>query len=142
MVNLCYNKIMILKGVVKNIVFYNNQNGYCVLILSADDGDEYTCVGNMPVVSVGEELELEGKVVCHPKFGEQFSVQKIIVSAPNQSGDIKKYLASGLIRGVGPKTAEAIVAAFNPQRQALHQYLRHLFSIIYIIFHRLHQYTL
>ena len=60
---------MILKGVVKNIVFYNNQNGYCVLILSADDGDEYTCVGNMPVVSVGEELELEGKVVCHPKFG-------------------------------------------------------------------------
>lgn len=113
MVNLCYNKIMILKGVVKNIVFYNNQNGYCVLILSADDGDEYTCVGNMPVVSVGEELELEGKVVCHPKFGEQFSVQKIIVSAPNQSGDIKKYLASGLIRGVGPKTAEAIVAAFG-----------------------------
>lgn len=113
MIYLCYNKKMILKGVVKNIVFYNNQNGYCVLSLFATDGGEYTCVGNMPVVTVGEELELEGKVVCHPKFGEQFAVQKIVVSTPNRAGDIKKYLESGLIKGVGPKTAEAIVDAFG-----------------------------
>lgn len=104
---------MILKGVVKNIIFYNSQNGYCVLDLLADDGGDYTCVGNMPAVSQGEALELEGKIVCHPKFGEQFSVQKIMVTVPSKAVDIKKYLASGLIKGVGEKTAEKIVEAFG-----------------------------
>lgn len=104
---------MTLKGVVKNIIFYNNQNGYCVLDLFAEDGGDYTCVGNMPVVSVGEALELEGKIVCHPRFGEQFSVQKIVVATPDKVGDILKYLSSGLIKGVGPKTAEKIVDAFG-----------------------------
>lgn len=104
---------MILKGVVQNIIFYNAQNGYCVLNLLADDGGDYTCVGNMPAVSKGEALELEGKIVCHQKFGEQFSVQKIVVTMPSKAVDIKKYLASGLIKGVGEKTAEKIVDAFG-----------------------------
>lgn len=104
---------MTLKGVVKNIIFYNNANGYCVLELLAEDGGDYTCVGNMPVVSSGENLELEGKFVCHPKFGEQFSVQKIVVNTPSGARDMQKYLASGLIKGVGEKTAEKIVKAFG-----------------------------
>lgn len=106
---------MVLKGFVKTVIFYNSQNGYCVLELACEDGGDYTCVGNMPFVNEGEFLELEGKIVCHPKFGEQFSVQKIVVSMPSKRGDIQKYLASGLIKHVGEKTAQKIVDAFGDE---------------------------
>ncbi len=93
---------MTLKGTVENIIFYNNENGYCVLeLVSANDGGEYTCVGNMPIVTVGEELTLEGKFVTHQRFGEQFLVEKIVCSAPDSIEGLIKYLSSGLIPFVG-----------------------------------------
>ncbi len=105
---------MTLTGTVSNIIFYNNDNGYCVLELTSDaDGGEYICVGNMPVVTVGEHLTLEGKFTVHQKFGEQFAVQKIVVTAPQNNDGLVKYLSSGLIKGVGIKTAEAIVNTFK-----------------------------
>ena len=105
---------MTLKGTVQSIIFYNNENGYCVLeLVSVSDGGEYTCVGNMPIVTVGEELTLEGKFVTHQKFGEQFLVEKIICSAPDSIEGLIKYLSSGLIKGVGPVTAKNIVDKFK-----------------------------
>lgn len=103
---------MIVKGAVEDVVFYNDQNGYSVIrVLS--DGKLITCVGNMPVVSAGEEVELEGDKITHVKYGEQFCVKNFTVNAPTSKAGVIRYLGSGLIRGVGEITAGKIYDAFG-----------------------------
>lgn len=97
---------------VDNTVFRNAENGYSVLSLSYDK-KRITAVGNMPEVFEGQTLELEGEFVVNKKFGEQFKVDEMKVVEPNTVPAIEKYLASGLIYGVGPVTAKKIVDQFG-----------------------------
>lgn len=103
---------MILEGTIEEIIFRNEENGYTVAELSHKD--EYTTVvGKFLAVNVGESVRLTGKFVTNSKYGEQFSFETSELIFPSSINGIKKYLSSGLIKGVGPKTAKAIVNTFK-----------------------------
>ena len=97
---------------VENTVFRNTENGYSVLSLSYNK-KRLTAVGNMPEVFEGQTLELDGEFIVNKKFGEQFSVNEVKVVEPSTLPAIEKYLASGLIYGIGPITAKKIVDEFK-----------------------------
>ena len=97
---------------VENTVFRNTENGYSVLSLSYNK-KRLTAVGNMPEVFEGQTLELDGEFIVYKKFGEQFSVNEVKVVEPSTLPAIEKYLASGLIYGIGPITAKKIVDEFK-----------------------------
>ncbi len=102
---------MNISGEIENIIFRNDENGYTVLDLDCK-GELITCVGKFPEVHGGECVELSGDFVKN-KYGDQFSVNKVKITPPSTSEGIIKYLSSGLIHGVGPVTASAIVERFG-----------------------------
>ena len=103
-----------LKAEVRQVVYSNSENGYCVLRVSAaEEPGVVTAVGILGQVTPGEMLELEGRWTMHPKFGRQFEVTGFRQTYPATEHGIVRYLSSGLIKGVGPKTAEALVATFG-----------------------------
>lgn len=102
---------MNLSGEIDSIIFRNEENGYTVLDIDSH-GELITCVGKFPKVNGGELVELEGDFVKN-KYGDQFAVKQVKVLPPNTCEGIVKYLSSGLIRGIGPATANAIVEHFG-----------------------------
>jgi len=103
---------MVVKGVVENIVFQNQENGYTVADVD-NNGELVTVVGKMPSLRVGQIVVATGDFVSSQKWGEQFSVTQFEVTEPSSVEGIKKYLSSGLVKGVGPVTANAIVEKFG-----------------------------
>ncbi len=99
-------------GEVENIVYQNPENGYAVFALETED-DEVTCVGTVPQLHQGETLEIQGTWTVHPLYGRQIQVQYYEKSMPTTVSGIEKYLSSGLIKGIGPKTAKKIVDEFG-----------------------------
>ena len=104
---------MELLGTVKTIIFRSENTGFTVLELTDQSGDEITAVGEMPLASVGERIELDGEWTEHRAYGRQFRVVSCKTLAPSTLASLKNYLASGLIKGVGESTAEAIVQSFG-----------------------------
>lgn len=102
---------MNLSGEIDNIIFRNEENGYTVVDIDSH-GELITCVGKFPKVNGGELVELSGDFVKN-KYGEQFAVHQVKVLPPNTNEGIVKYLSSGLIKGIGPVTANAIVEKFG-----------------------------
>ena len=101
-----------LEGVVENIVYRNDENGYTVLEIA--DGEDYiTAVGNMPLAAVGDRVALTGVFTEHRSYGRQFSAQLCEVCRPTETADILRYLSSGAIKGIGPATAQRIVEEFG-----------------------------
>lgn len=103
---------MVIKGTVDKIVFQNRDNGYTVADVD-NNGELVTIVGIMPNVGQGQHIVVTGKFVSSQKWGEQFSVSSYEISVPSSAEGVRKYLASGLIHGVGPATANAIVEHFG-----------------------------
>ena len=103
---------MKIEGTVEDIIFNNSENGYTVMSVDID-GDLVTCVGKAMSVSSGESVVMQGEYVRNSRFGEQFSFSSIEVVEPKSIDSIVKYLSSGLIKGVGPVTALAIVNKFG-----------------------------
>lgn len=101
------------KGTVASIIYRNEDNGYTIFTLDTIDGDDITCVGTFPTLSVGAVLNVTGKVVVHNRYGEQLSVEKFTMSDPTSRQGIVKYLSSGLIKGVGEVTANNIYDKFG-----------------------------
>lgn len=97
---------------VENIIFYNDSNGYIVLEMSKDD-KLFTAVGNMGDVREGERLTMYGDFVNNQKYGLQFSVEMFERTLPTDVNAIRRYLGSGVIKGVGPAAAKKIVDAFG-----------------------------
>lgn len=108
-------------GNVENTVFRNAENGYSVINLSYNK-KHLTIVGTLPEVYEGQTLELEGNFVVNKKFGEQFQVSEGKVVEPTTLPAIEKYLASGLIYGVGPVTAKKIVDQFGEDTLTVMEY--------------------
>ena len=105
-----------LQGAVERITFYNAENGYTVLRLHTPGQVELvTVVGNLPEVQPGESLKLTGAWMNHPMHGKQFKAEHCEQVLPATIEGIKKYLGSGLIKGVGPVTAGRIVKKFGLQ---------------------------
>ncbi len=103
-----------LHGTIERITFYNEENGYTVARL-IPEGKSYiiTVIGNLMGVNVGESLELEGVWTSHPEYGRQFEIRRFSVKLPATIQGLKKYLGSGLIKGIGPVTADRIVKCFG-----------------------------
>lgn len=108
-----HEKIRI-SGVVNHVTFTNKENGFTVLEL--ESGDELvTAVGVMPELNVGELLELSGYWDFHASFGRQFKVEMCERRMPASAGDILRYLSSGGVKGIGPKTAVKVVEKFGEE---------------------------
>ncbi len=112
----------VLEGAIERITYYNPETGYCVLRLKADRrvvgknrGDDglVTVVGVMAELQPGETLRLSGQWTSHPDFGRQFRAEIVTQVAPTTVEGIRRYLGSGLIKGVGQRTAEKIVDYFG-----------------------------
>ena len=103
---------MQIEGPIEEIIFRNEQNGYTVFILDFKS-TPVTCVGKLVNANVGENLLLEGEYVNNSKYGYQFAFSNYEVTLPTTLAGIEKYLASGLIKGVGPVTARNIVKHFK-----------------------------
>ena len=109
---------MELNGTVQSIIFRNSSNGYTVLtLLSNDDQNTTTCVGTLPLLNPGDSVSLQGEFCYHARFGTQFKVVSFERIAPSSDTAIIKYLESGVVRGVGPAMARAIVATFGSEKR-------------------------
>lgn len=101
-----------LEGTIEKITYKNSQNGYTVCTLKS--GREHiTVVGIMPFVSIGDSVKVEGNYTFHSTYGDQFTVKSYETVAPKTVASILRYLSSGIIKGVGPATAERIVEKFG-----------------------------
>jgi exodeoxyribonuclease V alpha subunit len=111
-----------LKGSVERVTFYNPENGYSVLRLRPDRKTHgmnheglVTVVGNLPDLSPGEHLDLDGAWLNHPKHGLQFQVEVCRQTLPATLAGIRRYMGSGMVKGIGPRLADRIVAHFGLQ---------------------------
>lgn len=118
-----------IEGTVEEIIFSNEINGYTVCDIKCEK-DKVTAVGYMPFINVGETLKLMGKWVTHPDYGEQLKVEFYEKIAPETADAIEKYLASGVIKGVGPATAAKIVQRFGNETLDVIQFRPQMLSEI------------
>lgn len=103
-----------LEGVLERITFQNEENGYTVAkVLPVGKVQPVNVVGTLAGVQVGESLILNGSWGNHPQYGRQFEVQTYRVKLPATQEGIRRYLGSGLIKGIGPATAKKIVDHFG-----------------------------
>jgi len=111
-----------LSGAVENIIYYNPENGYSVVRLRPERSRSLpvtlrdglvTVTGNLPELSAGENLRLQGHWIRHPKHGMQFQVEICEQTLPATLAGIRRYLGSGLIKGIGPRLADRIVSHFG-----------------------------
>lgn len=106
-------KLTTIKGTVEAIVFQNESNGYTVCEINSDP--DFMAVGSMPDLTAGDSVELCGEWVDHPVHGRQFKVVQYWQVQPDTEDAIYKYLCSGLIKGVGPRTAARLISLFGAE---------------------------
>lgn len=104
-----------LEGMVTQIVYRNEANGYTVMELMTDDGEELTAVGYSPMLGQGERVQLEGVFTMHREYGRQFQAAVCRPMLPETTEELERFLASGLIKGCGPATARAIIQTFGDE---------------------------
>ena len=104
-------------GAIERITYYNEENGYSVVKImpekrypraQARDGT-VTVVGSLPQLNEGEEAQFIGEWVNDSRYGRQFRAERAIPIAPTTAKGIINYLSSGIVKGIGPRTAEKIV---------------------------------
>lgn len=101
-------------GTVDTIIFASQDNRFTVLKLSPEKlSTQITVTLNGIAPLIGQLLEIEGEWVKHPKFGQQFKATTYKTVAPTEISGIEKFLASGVINGIGPAMAKKIVAEFG-----------------------------
>ena len=100
------------QGVLTEIVYYNEVNGYTIGVMETDD-EIFTVVGCLPSCVKGTSYRLRGTFKNHPTYGEQFAFSEFEEVLPTGITGIEGFLASEIIKGIGPKTAAAIVGAFG-----------------------------
>jgi exodeoxyribonuclease V alpha subunit len=104
----------IIFGFLERITYHNEENDFVVAKLQEKGKRELTTiVGNLTAINPGESLKLTGRWVHNKKYGEQFQVENYEVTVPATVHGIRKYLGSGLIKGIGPIMAERIVKKFT-----------------------------
>jgi exodeoxyribonuclease V alpha subunit len=105
---------VVLEGTLERVTYHNEENGYTVARLAVKGrGYLVTIVGNMHGLAVGASLKLTGQWQTHTQFGKQFVVEQYAEQLPATVEGIRKYLGSGLIKGIGPVTADRIVGHFG-----------------------------
>lgn len=100
------------KGVLTEIIFHNEENGYTVGVFETEE-EYFTCVGCIAEPRKGATYRLTGEFRVHPGYGEQFSFTACEEVMPEGTDEIRAFLASGTVKGIGPKTAALIVEKFG-----------------------------
>ncbi len=119
-------------GLVERVTYHNAENGFCVLRVNVKGHkDLVTIVGNLSIISPGEFVQASGGWIHDRQHGAQFKAQFLKSTPPTSLEGIEKYLASGMIKGVGPVYAKKLVAAFG----------ENVFEIIEASPHRLREVT-
>ncbi len=109
-----------LRGIVDRITFQNEENGYTVARLQVEGLAAYnnrpaTIVGEMLSINPGETVVLEGEWTTHKQYGAQFKIESYQTVHPSTVEGMRRYLGSGLIKGIGPVTAKRIVDHFGKE---------------------------
>lgn len=109
-----------LRGIVDRITFQNEENGYTVARLQVEGSTAYnnrlaTIVGEMLSINPGETVVLEGEWTTHKQYGAQFKIESYQTVYPSTVEGMRRYLGSGLIKGIGPVTAKRIVDHFGKE---------------------------
>ncbi len=103
-----------IEGTVERVTFESPSSGFRILkVAVAGRPDRLAVVGTFPPAPVGARVRVRGRIEQDRKHGEQLRVDSLVELAPDTLAGLEKYLASGLIRGVGPKLAARIVATFG-----------------------------
>ena len=104
-----------IRGIVDRVTYHNPDNGWSVLRVFPfnNPSQQETVIVHQTKVFAGATMEFHGAWTAHPKFGRQFKATKAVEKKPATSAALEKYLGSGLIKGVGPKTAKKIVGHFG-----------------------------
>ena len=103
-----------LAGSVERVIYHDSRSGFCVLSINARaHRHPVIATGNLGLVNEGEWITATGKWVNNPKFGRQFQTSAISVSTPSSLDGIRKYLSSGVIKGIGPVNAGKLIDAFG-----------------------------
>ena len=109
------------EGTIRSVVFHNDENGYTVLHVELPSefelakNPEITIVGKAQAVWEGEDVRAEGTWVTDKVHGRQFKAERLTCIAPRSLKGIERYLASGLIKGIGPVLAKRIVDTFGEE---------------------------
>jgi exodeoxyribonuclease V alpha subunit len=116
-------QVAVLDGVLERVTFCNPETGYTIARIAPDRGtgrgpvsaatELVTAVGPLLGAQVGESLRLRGRWTSHVKFGRQFEVHSYTTVLPATEQGVRRYLGSGLIKGIGPVMAERMVAHFG-----------------------------
>ena len=104
---------MELEGQIETIIYYNEINSYTIAKLHTESAGEMTIVGYLPFVNVGDSLTVYGEYVTHKDYGKQFKVDTFKKNMPETLEALEKYLASGNVKWIGPKTAKKIIKEFG-----------------------------
>ncbi|GGP66997.1 SF1B family DNA helicase RecD2 [Streptomyces melanogenes] len=109
------SNLAVLEGVLERITYANEENGYTVARVDTGrgGGDLLTVVGSLLGAQPGESLRMEGRWGSHPQYGKQFTVENYTTILPATIQGIRRYLGSGLIKGIGPRIADRIVEHFG-----------------------------
>ncbi|MFE2226152.1 SF1B family DNA helicase RecD2 [Streptomyces kronopolitis] len=105
----------VVEGVLERITYANEESGYTVARVDTGRGagDLLTVVGALLGAQPGESLRMEGRWGSHPQYGKQFTVDNYTTVLPATIQGIRRYLGSGLIKGIGPRIADRIVEHFG-----------------------------
>jgi exodeoxyribonuclease V alpha subunit len=104
----------VLAGLVERVTYHNAENGFCVLRAKArGHRDVVTVVGHAATIAAGEWITASGDWVNDRTHGQQFRARFLKTSEPTSVEGIEKYLASGMIRGIGPAYAKKLLRAFG-----------------------------
>ncbi len=110
-----FHPLAALEGVVERLTFADPESHYAVVRLKVKGRrDPVTVVGPLASAKEGEQLQLKGRYEIHPKWGEQFKVTWWYAVLPATVACIQRYLASGLVKGIGSEMARRLVAHFGP----------------------------
>ncbi len=105
-----------LTGTIERVTYTNEENGFTVAQVNVEGRDDLvTVVGTLMSPTPGEFLKMQGEWAFHPKFGEQFKLRHYETAVPTTIDGIRKYLGSGMIRGIGPEMAKRIIKQFGRQ---------------------------
>lgn len=100
---------------VEQLRYYSADSGFTVASIRTTEGETLTATFMLPTeLAPGQEIEIEGEVSDHPRYGRQMKATRVDISQPTTEEGVRAYLSSGIIAGIGPATAQRIVEAFGP----------------------------
>ena len=103
---------MEIKGEITDIIYKNEINSYTIGVFRTEE-EETTIVGYLPFINVGDNLKINGVFVEHQEYGRQFKIDTFEKIMPETLDSLERYLANGMIKGVGPATARKIIETFG-----------------------------